>query len=522
MILARSTRDGFTVSIVGVVLGGLLLAGGTGCGRNDQPGGPVAVPEVATVAVRPQRVVLTRELPGRTRAHLVAEIRPQVSGLIQKRLFTEGTDVEAGDVLYQIDPSTYEAAYANAEAVLAAAKAARATAVAAQSQAKASRDNAKAALAAAKANHATAIAGREVAKASLVAAKAAQSRAEANAVPLRLREKRYAELVATRAVSQQDFDDVSAALKQSEAGIESAAAAVVGAESEIGRAEAALQVMEAEIQRAEVGIQSAEAEIESAAAAVEAARATIESAEAGLQTARINLGYTRITAPIAGRIGRSAVTTGALVTAHQPVALATVHQLDPVYVDVPQATADLLRLQQRLADGRLSHNGSEQATTRLILEDGSEYPHTGKLEFREVSVDPTTGSFVMRMVFPNPEGILLPGMFVRAVVEEGVREDAILVPQQAVSRNTKGEPFVLIVAGDNTVLQQMIVIDRAIGSQWLLASGLNPGDEVIVEGLQKVRPGVSVRAVSYEASQQSRSEAASTDAPAPANQAETE
>jgi membrane fusion protein (multidrug efflux system) len=205
------------------------------------------------------------------------------------------------------------------------------------------------------------------------------------------------------------------------------------------------------------------------------------------------------------------------VTAHQPVALATVHQLDPIYVDVPQAMADLLRLQQRLADGRLSHNGSEQATTRLILEDGRKYPHTGKFEFREVSVDPTTGSFVMRMVFPNPKGVLLPGMFVRAVIEEGVREDAVLVPQEAVSRNSKGEPFVLIVADENTVLQRMIVIDRAIGSRWLVASGLTPGDRVIVEGLQKVRPGASVTTVDFKPGPQSQTTAGATDAPVAAN-----
>ncbi len=432
----------------------------TGCKDKQQPP-PAAAPEVATVEIRPERVVLTKELPGRTSARFVAEIRPQATGIIQERLFTEGATVEAGDVLYRIDPKAYEAAYANAEAAVAAAKA----------------------------NHETAMAARDVAKASLAAAKAARSRAEATAAPVRLREKRFKELLAGKAVSQQDYDDVSAATKQAEAGIESAAAAVQSAEADIVRAEAMVQ----------------------------AAKAAIQTAEAGLQTARINLDYAQITAPIGGRIGRSSVTTGALVTANQPLALATVQQLDPIYVDVPQAMADLLRLQQRLADGRLSHNGPEQATTRLILEDGRKYPHTGKLEFREVSVDPTTGSFVMRMVFPNPEGVLLPGMFVRAVIEEGVNEDAILVPQQAVSRNTKGEPFVLIVTTDNTVQQRMVTIDRAMDNRWLIASGLSPGDRVIVEGLQKVRPGASVRTVGLQADTQRRPTAQTTSAPLAAN-----
>lgn len=260
-----------------------------------------------------------------------------------------------------------------------------------------------------------------------------------------------------------------------------------------------------------------EAEIVRAEAGVQAAKAAIQTAEAAIETARINLEYAQIRAPIGGRIGRSNVTTGALVTANQPLALATVQQLDPIYVDVPQATADLLRLQQRLADGRLTRNGSEQATTRLILEDGSNYPHAGELKFREVSVDPTTGSFALRMVFPNPEGVLLPGMFVRAVIEEGVNETAILVPQQAVSRDSKGEPFVLIVADGNKVAQRMIVIDRAIGNKWLVASGLNPGDQLIVEGLQKVRPGASVTTVAFKPNSKSRTEVVKTNAPMAAN-----
>ena len=438
-----------------------------GChGRQDPP--PSPVPEVATVTVLPQPMVLTTELPGRSAPYLIAEIRPQVSGLLQKRLFTEGADVKAGDVLYEIDPSSYRAAYANAEAAVALAKA--------------NHSNALAAVAGAKAGHATALAARDASKAALVAAKAAQSQAEANAVPLRLRAERFRELVADKAVSQQDFDDASAALKQAEAGIESAVAMVRSAEANIVGAEAAIQVAEAKTQSAEAAVQSA--------------KAVIGSAEAGLETARINLGYTRITSPISGRIGRSAITTGALVTAHQPAALASIQQLDPIYVDVPQSTTELLRLQRRLADGRLSQNGTQNAV-KLILEDGAAYPLEGALEFRDVSVDPTTGSFILRMVFPNPNKTLLPGMFVRAVVVEGVNDQAIMVPQQAVSRNPKGNPLAMIVDSGGTAQARMLTLDRAIGNKWLVSSGLAPGDRVIVEGLQRVRPGATVRAVPF-------------------------
>jgi len=441
-----------------------------GChGRQESP--PPPVPEVATVTVQAQPMVLTTELPGRTLAYLVAEIRPQVSGLLQKRLFREGADVKAGDVLYEIDPNSYRAAYANAAAAVALAKANHANAVAA--------------VAGAKAGHATALASRDAAKAALVAAKAAQSRAEANAVPLRLRAKRFRELVADKAVSQQDCDDASAALKQAEAGIESAVAMVRSAEANIVAAEAAIQVAEAKVQSAE--------------AAVLSAKAAIGSAEAGLETARINLGYTRITSPISGRIGRSAITTGALVTAHQPAALTSIQQLDPIYVDAPQSTTELLRLKRRLEDGRLNRDGANQNKVKLILEDGAMYPLEGTLQFRDVSVDPTTGSFILRMVFPNPDKTLLPGMFVRAVVVEGTNDQAILVPQQAVSRDVKGDPLVMIVDANGVAQARMLTLDRAIGDKWLISSGLAPGDHVIVEGLQRVRPGAPVKEVPFVA-----------------------
>jgi len=470
--------------VAAVLLLALFLPG---CKGKQAPPPPPA-PEVATVTIEPQRVVLTTELPGRTSAYLVAEIRPQASGLLQKRLFREGADVKAGDVLYEIDPNSYRAAYANAEAVVALAKANHA--------------NALAAVAGAKAGHATALAARDAAKAALVAAKAAQSRAEANTVPLRLRAKRFGELVADKAVSQQDCDDASAALKQAEAGIESAVAMVRSAEANIVGAEAAIQVAEAKIQSAE--------------AAVLSAKAAIGSAEAGLETARINLGYTRITSPISGRIGRSAITTGALVTAHQPAALASIQQLDPIYVDVPQSTAELLRLQRRLADGRLSHNGTQNAV-KLILEDGAAYPLEGTLEFRDVSVDPTTGSFILRMVFPNPDKTLLPGMFVRAVVVEGINDQAILVPQQAVSRNPKGDPLAMIVDANGVAQARMLTLDRAIGDKWLISAGLAPGDHVIVEGLQRVRPGAPVKESPFAAG--GKANASTEKASPPATQA---
>jgi len=368
------------------LLGGLLLIG---CDRPKAQAPPPSIPEVATVTVQPQQIVLTTELPGRTSAYRIAEIRPQVNGLIQKRLFTEGSDVKAGQVLYQIDPASFQAAY----------------------------DNAKAAL----------------------------GRAEANVPPIRLRVERYKELLPDKAVSQQEYDDAAAALKQAEA--------------------------------------------------------EIEIWKAAAETARINLGYTRVTAPISGRIGKSSVTDGALVTAYQPVALATIQQLDPIYVDVPQSTSELLRLRRSLEGGRLNHDRTNQQKVRIILQDGTPYQQEGTLQFQDVTVDPTTGSVILRAVFPNPEGVLLPGMFVRGVAKEGVNEQAILIPQQAVSRDPKGNPLALIVDAESKVQQRMLTVDRAIDDKWLVTSGLAPGDRVIVEGLQKVRPGVPVKEVPFDAGQ---------------------
>lgn len=358
------------------------------CGCDRRPPAPAPrVEQVSAVTVQPQRLVLTTELPGRSAAYLIAEIRPQVNGIIQKRLFVEGSDVKAGQVLYQIDPAPFQAA--------------------------------------------------------LDSAKASLAKSEANLIVTRLKFDRYKGLLEEKAVSQQDYDDREAALKQ--------------------------------------------------------ALADIEYCKAAVETARINLDYTRVTAPISGRIGRSNVTDGALVTAYQSLALATIQQLDPIYVDVPQSTSELLRLKRRLEGNHLHQDGSNQNKIKAILEDGSEYPLTGSLQFRDVTVDPTTGSVVLRAVFPNPEGLLLPGMFVRAVVREGTNEQAILIPQQAVSRDPKGNPLALIVDQENKIQQRMLALDRAIGDKWLVSSGLAPGDQVVVEGAQKVRPGASVNVIPFDA-----------------------
>ena len=353
-------------------------------GEHSQPSRSFGPPEVAVITVKTERIVLTTELPGRTSAYRVAEIRPQVSGLIQKRLFTEGSDVKAGDLLYQIDPAPFQAALDNAEAALA--------------------------------------------------------RAEASLSPVRARAQRFKELLNDKSVSQQDYDDVEGALKLAEA--------------------------------------------------------DIKYGKATLQTARINLEYTRINSPISGRIGRSAVTDGAIVTAYQPVVLAVVQQLNPIYVDVSQSTSDLLRLRKRMADGELASDGTNQNKVRLLLEDGTSYPSEGSLQFRDISVDPTTATVILRMVFPNPNEILLPGMFVRALVEEGANENAILIPQQAVQRDPKGNPQVMIVDASGKAQLKMVALDRAVGDQWIVYSGLEQGDRVIVEGLQRVRPGVLVKDIS--------------------------
>lgn len=361
----------------------LAAAALTGC--DQKPGAPPAPPpqEVGVVTIRPQRAEIVTELPGRTAAFRIAEVRPQVSGIVLQRLFDEGSDVKAGEQLYQIDPATYQAAYDSATAAVARAEAAV-----------------------------------EVGKLSAA---------------------RIEKLVKNDVVSQQDYDDAAAQLKQ-----------VV---------------------------------------------ADLSAARAAQETARINLEYTRVVSPISGTIGRSSVTEGALVTSQQTDMLATVHQLDPIYVDVTQSSAQLLRLQRELAAGELKDAGDHEAQARLILEDGTEYPEPGKLQFSEVNVDQGTGSVTLRAVFPNPRRELLPGMFVRTVVTEGVNDRAILVPQRGVTRNPRGEPVVLVVDENNRVSQRILRTSRAIGDQWLVTEGLSEGDRVIVEGLQKTGPGAEVNPV---------------------------
>jgi membrane fusion protein (multidrug efflux system) len=409
---------------MGVLVFGLITSG---CG-SQQAAPPPAVTEVAIVTVKPERVVLTTDLPGRTSAYFVAEIRPQVNGIIQKRLFDEGSNVKAGQVLYQIDPAPFQAAYDNAAANLAVTRK--------------TPDRARAALEAS-------IAGVTRQRATLDLARTNRWRAE--------------ELFKSRAVSASQRDQA---------------------------------VTEAEV--AEATLRAAEAQVQNDREAVAAAEAAIQQAEAALEMARINLGYTRITAPISGRIGKSNVTVGALATAYQSSVFATIQQLDPIYVDATQSSASLLQLKRNMAAGRINSIGPDRARVKLLLEDGMPYPLEGTLKFSEVTVDPSTGSFILRMVFPNPKQVLLAGMYVRAIVQEGEIDRAILVPQQGVSRDPKGNPIVLIVDAEGKVQQRMLTLDRAIGDRWLVTSGLAPSERVIVEGAQKVRPGASVKVLPFQ------------------------
>ncbi|EBR8158159.1 efflux transporter periplasmic adaptor subunit [Salmonella enterica subsp. enterica serovar Newport] len=352
----------------------------TGC-DNPSPGQTaLPVPEVGVVTLRFTPLPVTTELPGRTRAYRIAEVRPQVSGIILKRQFVEGSDVRAGAPLYLIDPALYRATYDQALGTLAKARA---------------------------------------------------------AVNMdRLKVKRYQKLLGTQYISRQDYDNAASTLKQDEA--------------------------------------------------------TVVTAGAAVETARINLAYTRVTAPIAGRTGRSAVTEGALVQNGQPTALTTVQQLDPIYVDVAQSGDDFLRLKQELTSGRLKQDNGK-ANVTLVTDDGVTLPQTGTLEFTDVTVDQTTGSITLHALFPNPDHTLLPGMFVRARLEEGTRPDALLVPQQGVTRTPRGEASVMVVGEGDRVAIRQVTAARAVGDRWLVTAGLNPGDRVIVTGLQKIRPGVQVR-----------------------------
>lgn len=353
------------------------------CGARQGPGAPPPAPEVGIVTMAPQTVDLSTELSGRTAAYRIAEVRPQVAGIVQRRLFTEGAEVSAGQTLYQIDSGPYRAAAARAEANL------------------------------------------------------ASSQAQLNAA--RLQAERSASLVESGVVSRQDNDNVQATARSAEA--------------------------------------------------------LVAAARAGVESSRIDLGYAQVRAPISGRIGRSLVTEGALVTSEQDQPLATVAQLDPIFVDVTESSARLLRLRRDLAEGRLQRTDAEHASVRLTLEDGTTYAHEGTLKFSEVTVDEGTGSVLLRAQFPNPDRLLLPGMFVRANLQQGRSTDALLVPQAGVSRNARGEALVMLVGADDKVVERVVQVDQVVDGQWLVTSGLAVGDRVIVEGLQKVRPGSAVRPV---------------------------
>lgn len=352
----------------------------TACGGADAPPQAPAAIAVSVVTLKPQTVTLTRELPGRTTPFLVAEVRPQVGGIVKSRLFTEGGLVKAGQALYQLEDATYRAAY----------------------------DSAKAALA----------------------------RAQATLVTAQLNFKRTSELVKIDAVSTQDFEDATAAVRQGEA--------------------------------------------------------DVMSAKASVQSSGVTLGYARIIAPISGRIGKSSVTPGALVTANQAAPLATIQQLNPINVDLTAPSNDLLQLRREWAAGTTERPDNLPVT--ILLEDGSRYEHAGKLAFTEVTVDPTTGSFALRVDVPNPEDLLLPGMYVRAIIAAGVRQNALLVPQQGIARDPKGNTSAMVVGADNKVEQRPVTVGQTVGDQWLVQDGLAAGDKVIVEGLQKIRPGAPVQA----------------------------
>lgn len=370
---------GLTPLAVVLMLSGSLAL--TGCDDKPAQQGAQQMPEVGIVTLKSAPLQITTELPGRTSAYRVAEVRPQVSGIILKRNFTEGSDIQAGVSLYQIDPATYQATYESAKGDLAKAQAA------------------------------------------------------ANMDQLTV--KRYQKLLGTKYISQQDYDTAVATAQQS--------------------------------------------------------NAAVVAAKAAVETARINLAYTKVTSPISGRIGKSAVTEGALVQNGQTTATATVQQLDPIYVDVTQSSNDFLRLKQELANGKLQQENGK-AKVELVTNDGLKYPQNGTLEFSDVTVDQTTGSITLRAIFPNPDHTLLPGMFVRARLEEGVNPDAILVPQQGVTRTPRGDASAMVVGEGDKVEVRQITATQAIGDKWLVTEGLKTGDRVIISGLQKVKPGVQVKA----------------------------
>jgi membrane fusion protein (multidrug efflux system) len=382
----------------------LVLALLAGCGKPAPPAANKGPVEVGVVTLEAQRFVVTTELPGRTSARLVAEIRPQVSGIVRQRLFDEGAQVRAGQVLYRIDAASFEAARA--------------------------------------------------------AALAAVTKAEAGVQAAAVTAIRNAELAKLDAISRQQGDDSQAALAQ--------------------------------------------------------ARAELELARAGLQAADVELSRTRITAPISGRVDTSAVTVGALVTAGQAEPLTTVQQIDPIHVDLTQSNAELLRLRKDLAAGVLTGSAATELPVRLLLEDGSAYPQIGRLKVQGVNVNPTTGAITLRALVPNPKGVLLPGMYVRAVLEQGVVDAALLVPQQGVTRTANGAASAWVVNADSRIERRVITVDRTVGDRWLVSKGLQPGDRVVVDGLQRVKAGDTVKPVAVAVAASADGAASSALAGAPA------
>ena len=370
--------------LVSAVIAAVLLAA---CGAKPLPQ-QSQIPEVGVVTVAPQTVPISTELPGRTSAFFVAQVRARVDGIVLNRDFTEGGEVKAGERLYQIDPAPYVVAFNSAKAMLA--------------------------------------------------------KAEANLVSTTAQANRYKVLVAANAISKQDDDNAVAAQGQ--------------------------------------------------------AAADVAAGKAAVDTARINLGYTDVTSPVSGQVGISQVTPGAYVQANSATLMSTVQQLDKMYVDLTQSSLDGLKLRREVQEGRLKTSGPAAAKVTLILEDGSTYPEKGKLQFSDVTVDQSTGSVTVRALFQNKNRVLLPGMFVRARIEEGVAENAYVVPQIGVTHTPKGEPVALVVDTDNKVALRQLGTLSTSGSNWLVESGLKPGDHVIVQGIDKVHPGMLVKAVAAQQS----------------------
>jgi membrane fusion protein (multidrug efflux system) len=373
---AAGARRAVALALVG------LLSACNGQNSSRPMGPPAGKAEVSVVTLHPQSVAITGELPGRTTASLTAEVRPQVNGIIQTRLFKEGGFVKAGDALYQLDPASYQASYDSAVAALQKAQA---------------------------------------------AVPNAQAKVD-----------RYEGLIKQNAVSKQDLDDANATLAQ--------------------------------------------------------ANADVAAEKAAVETARINLDYTKVVAPISGWIDKSSLTPGALVTASQTTVLTTIRTLDPINVDVTESSTNLLNWRQAVSEGRIKLNGPD-VSVKLKLENGAIYSQTGKLAFAEANVSQTTGTFTVRAEFPNPDRLLLPGTYVRAIIEQGVAENSFLTPQRAVTRNAKGEATALFVTPEGKVEQRVLAVDRSVGNNWLVSSGVKDGDRVIVEGTQLVRPGQDVTAV---------------------------